>query len=98
MPTYPLWCWLVAYPLGDGTSRAVYFVTRARSQNEAHDFVRYTYGDFVTALPIHDLPIGAAERYSATHADGWLERPPEWLVREKKVIRGTDCSFGGGTI
>jgi hypothetical protein len=81
MPTYPLWAHFVFV----SDARAVLVVTRARSQTEAHDYMRRSYGDWVCAVASYDMPINAAEVYSDNHAPGWLERPPVWLARERKV-------------
>lgn len=85
---YPLWGHLVFHAdLWRPGNEAVAWliVTRARSQPEAHDYMRRCYGDFVVASPVNQLPVGSAEEYNYNHAPGWMDRPPVWLVRERKV-------------
>lgn len=70
---------------GFSNQRFIVF-TRGRTEDEAAEHALRKNGFFKKGETVEycsSLPLNAAELYSRSHSDGWLNRKPIWLQKKE---------------
>lgn len=82
---YPLWGFIVNNQTRDSSgfivNNRMIRITRGRTAEEAQEYIQMFEPPGAMFELLECLPMSMAEHYSINHADGWMERPPIWVLR-----------------